>query len=314
MAKEKKEKMNYKNLKVNEEELSVTKIGELATASQSPIFLFVLFGLIFAFIFFLPTITNYLKEDKKNTTYETPNTNEKTEEPVLEPEEELTLYTISDSLSITLEDTIELKDFSLKDEVLSFQATNNGTSRFDFDAKNYFLELYTDDNTLLERILLDDIIARDSSITVNLSLEKSITNTAEKILFVQKEISDYPNITLSKNDLEEEVLVCSNDIETLSYKFKNEKLYEINDNVSVNSTNDDYTTLVNEWKTKSETLNNLEGITSVFVNTGTNFVVNTSIDLADAKISNTDSKYYFANQSLAKVVNFEMEARGFSCK
>ena len=312
MAKEKKDKINYKNLKVNQEELSITKIGQLSTADQSPIFIIVLFGFILIFIFFLPTITNYIKGNNKETIYETPHTDPKPEEPLI-PEEETKMYTIEDALSISLEENINLSQFVLNEDILSFQVTNMGTNRFDFDAENYFLELYSSDSTLLERILLEGVVNRGASLTINVSLNNNSVENVEKISFVTKEVTDYPNVNLRVNELEEEVLTCSNSIETLTYKFQNEKLFEITDNVNVNSNNKEYLNLFNEWKVKTETLNNIDGVTSVFVDTGSNFVANTTIDLKTAKLKN-EGKYYYENETLAKVVHFEMESRGFSCK
>ncbi len=52
----KKESFNYDNIKINEEELSITKIGEIVDEEQSNTFVLVLFGLILVFIFLLPVI------------------------------------------------------------------------------------------------------------------------------------------------------------------------------------------------------------------------------------------------------------------
>ncbi len=313
MAKEKKDKINYKNLKVNQEELSITKIGEISSVNQSPVFILVLFGLLLAFIFFLPTITNYIKGEDETTSYETPKETPKEEEP-LAPEEEIKMYSLSDTLSISLEDKVTLNQFSLTDEALSFQVTNNNQTRFDFDAENYFLELYTEDNTLLDRILLEDVVNRETSLTIIVSLSSTTIENVEKISFVQKETSDYPNVVLEKNESDETILTCTNAIETLTYKFQNEKLYEVEESVSVNSANKDYLTLLNDWKVRSESLNALDGVTSVFVDTGVSFVANTTVDLKTAKIAKNENKYYYSNETLAKVINFEMESRGFSCK
>ena len=46
MAKKQKSKFNSKNVKINEEELSITKIGEMDTVNQSSTFVLILFGLI----------------------------------------------------------------------------------------------------------------------------------------------------------------------------------------------------------------------------------------------------------------------------
>ena len=315
MAKKQKSKFNSKNVKINEEELSITKIGEMDTINQSSTFVLILFGLILIFIFFLPTITNLIKgEDNEKVNYTesepTPSENEEQEN---KDNNEPTMYTITPSLSIPLEENIQLDAFSLNGNTLSYQINNTSPNRFDFDEENYYLELYSEDDTLLARILLDTNVARTTSTMETIVLNGTTATNAKKILFVKKEESDYPNVELQKNAIEEDILVCSSTIETITYKFKEDKLFEIQDNVNVNSTNTNYISLLNEWKTKSETLNAMNGVNSLLVDAGTSFAVNTSVDLQTAKVSKEDSKYYYEKDTLAKVVNFEMEARGFSC-
>ena len=62
MAKNKKNKFNYTNLKINDEELSITKIGEIVPENQNPIFIFVIVGILLIFIFFLPNIVNLIND------------------------------------------------------------------------------------------------------------------------------------------------------------------------------------------------------------------------------------------------------------
>lgn len=314
MAKQKKSKFNAKNVKINEEELSITKIGEMDTVNQSSTFVLILFGLILVFIFFLPTITNWIKgDDEKQVNY----TEKKENEPSTSEEEteqnELTMYTLSPSLTISLEENIKLDTFTLSNTTLSYQVMNQTQRTFDFAKENYYLELYSEEDTLLDRRLLDTSVGSNSSVIVTFTLNATTASSVKKVVFVKKEESDFPNVTLQKNALEEDILICTNPIETITYKFKEEKLYEILDTVSVKGDNVEYSSLLTEWKTKSETLNTIEGINSLFVDAGTSFGVNTSIDLQTAKVSKEDSKYYYEKDTLAKVVNFEMEARGFSC-
>jgi hypothetical protein len=37
------------------------------------------------------------------------------------------------------------------------------------------------------------------------------------------------------------------------------------------------------------------------------------VDVVNAKVSSANNDYYYSSDTEAKVVNFEMEARGFSC-
>ena len=315
MAKNKKENLNYKKLRVNQEELSITKIGEITTNEQSPTFVLILFGLILVFIFFLPTIVEFVKGTNEKPDYSlNETTNKKNEEQEETDSSEENYYTFNDSLSIDLEKNIKIDSFSLNGNTLSFIVTNTSNTRFDFSKDNYFLEFYSEDNTLLERILLETSISRESSETLSYVVSANTALNMKKLIFVKKEVMDYPNVELEKNENQEEVLTCTKDTETLTYKFKNEKLFFITDVVNYSSTVSNYSTLLNDWKTKSNTLNNVEGINSIFVDAGNGFVVNTTIDLKTAKMSDVDNVYYYTYETLSKVVSFEMESRGFSCK
>ena len=156
----KKKKFDSKNIKINEEDLSITKIGEMDTSSQSTVFIFFLFILIMVFVFFLPTIVNYINGESEKTDSYVEKSPEINENEADTEENEIKFYTISNTLTISLEENIKLDQFSINENTLSFQVTNDSTNRFDFDKENYYLELYTEENTLLNRILLDNVIAQ----------------------------------------------------------------------------------------------------------------------------------------------------------
>lgn len=312
----KKEKFNSKKVTISEEELSITKIGELETTEQSPLFVLILFGFILVFIFFLPTIANLIKAPNEKPDYsllEKPQENNQEEKPREEPKN--SYYQYSDTLSIDLEEKIKINEFALVGNTLSFKVTNANETRFSFQKDNYFLELYSEEDTLLERIYLGDTtVSRETDMVLQFALNSNTALYMKKLSFAKKEITDYPNVTLEKNENEEEVLTCTKDRETLTYKFQKEKLFSISHVVNYSSTISNYESILNTWQTNSKKLNNMEGITSILVDAGTGFVVNTTIDTKTAKLNEVENTSYYPNETLAKVVSFEMEARGFSCK
>lgn len=310
----KKKKFNSKNVKINEEELSITKIGELETSEQSPLFVLILFGVILIFIFFLPTIVNLIKGSNDKPDYSLINKPQE-KNPEEEPKEKENYYDFSDTLSIDLEEKVKVNEFALNGNTLSFKVTNASDTRFSFQDHHYFLELYSETDTLLERIYLGDaVVSRASDLVLQFTLNSNTALNIKKVLFTKKEIADYPNVTLEKNENEEEILTCTKDTENLTYKFQKEKLFSISHVVNYSSTISNYESILNTWQTNSEKLNNKEGITSIFVNAGNGFVVNTSIDLKITNLNDVENTSYYPNETLAKVVSFEMEARGFNCK
>ncbi len=316
MAKKKRAKFDSKNIKINQEELSITKIGELTTAEQNPLFIFILVGILLIFIFFLPTIVNFIKGPSEKPDYSlTGNQNENNKNPNdTENDNDQTFYTFSSTLSISLEEKIVVDTFSLEGNSLSFKVTNHGDTRYYFNKENYFLELYSEEETLLERVMLSDIIvSRETSEVFSYPLNATTALQMKKIKITKKEIADYPNIVLEKNENDEEVLTCKKDNETITYKFQDAKLFSITDVLNYSSNVADYANLLQSFRSTSEALNSREGIQSLFVDAGNGFVVNTTIDLKTAKLVTDDKVIYYKNETLAKVVKFEMDARGYKC-
>lgn len=316
MAKNKKKEMDSKKIKINEEELAITKIGEIKDAEQSPFLVIGIFLFLLIFIFFLPNLVGLIKGDSGKNDYGVPSEKEpKNEEPPEEKKEE-TYYELNDTLKISLEETLSINNFKLENNEIRFTITNNGETRFTFNKKNYFLELYTEENTLLERVILKKAtIAKEESLEFSYQATPSTLASAKKIRFVEKEIADYPNIELQKNEANEEVLVCTAEKETITYKFQNQKLQTITDAVNYPfEDNTSYTEALESWKTKAAIYNSTAGMSSMFVDTGVSFVVNTTLDLPNVKIANVDNENYYAYETQAKIIKFEMEARGFTCK
>lgn len=315
MAKNKKNKFNYTNLKINDEELSITKIGEIVPENQNPIFIFVIVGILLIFIFFLPNIVNLINDKGElpnSSVNKGPNSNEDKEENPENKNNEY--YELSESLKVNLEENIVVDNFNVSGKILSFNIINNSNNKFNLGKDNYFLEVYNKDNMLLERIILNNIVVlKDAFYEFKYELLDNTASNIKKITFVKKDIADYPSIVLEKNDSGDELLTCTNKDEILTYKFLNNRLLSITDNFKYANENINYQNVYSIWKSNVDNLNNIEGITAMFVDTGNSFVANIVMDLENVN-NNLNNIYYYNYQTEAKIVKFEMEARGFSCK
>ncbi len=318
MAKKKQKKENFKNIKINVEELSITKIGKLETAEQSSLFLFFLFGILFAFIIFLPTILKLIKApiEKPDYSLNDNSVEDKNENNNDNNNDVQTIFYTewNKSTIMNLGENIQMKDFNLNGTLFSFHIFNNGKTSIDLSLQRYFLELYSEEGTLLERILLESYLSPNEDILFESTVASTTVKNLKKMSIVQKKIIDYPNILLEKNENQEEILECTNENNTITYKFSNEQLFAITHAVQYNSTTKNYESLFNDWKKTTEKLNSMTGIQSVFVDTGSSFVVNTILDLNIANLTNIENKFYYPKNTLAKIVKFEMNARGFQCK
>ena len=149
MAKNKKNKFNYTNLKINDEELSITKIGEIVPENQNPIFIFVIVGILLIFIFFLPNIVNLINDKGElpnSSVNKGPNSNEDKEENPENKNNEY--YELSESLKVNLEENIVVDNFNVSGKILSFNIINNSNNKFNLGKDNYFLEVYHKDGFL----------------------------------------------------------------------------------------------------------------------------------------------------------------------
>lgn len=307
-------KFKAKNVKINKEEFSVTKVGELDNNQKSPIFVLVFLGIMLSVIFFLPDMEEIKKQfiEKKDYIFNNIVKEVKEKKDDETPVKENKLLSFSSDLTVSIAEGVSIDTFKLEKNTLSFKVTNASSNRYSFATENYFLELYTENDTLLERIILSDLVVLKQTSEV---FALDITSTAfKKLQFVKKEVSDYPNVILEKNENDEEFLVCKNKEEVLTYKFLKGKLVSVSSEVNYKSDAKDYANLLETWKKEAETLNAREGIQSIFVNTGVNFIVNTEIDLNTAKMDAKDRAVFYKKDELPKVIKFEMEARGFTCK
>lgn len=200
MSKSKKKKFNYKNVSINREPLAITKIGEIESSSQNPLFVLFLFIILIAFVFFLPNLVNLFdKETADNYQGENKNPISNNEE---EPSKEMIYYDMAPSLSITLDEVLKIDQFQLVGNTIQFTITNLGKNRYYFNRHSYYLELYSENKTLLERIKLkEDNLLKDESKRYSYTVKNENVSNVKKIVFVEKEENDYPNIQLSINEM-----------------------------------------------------------------------------------------------------------------
>lgn len=302
-----KKKIDYKNVKINQEGLSTTVIGELPNEKKGPIFVLFLFILLLAIVFFLPDIVDFINEKNNKVVVDPSTSNPSTSDNNPSEGENAEIYELSENLSITLDKVLTINNFKIEDNKISYTITNQGENRYYFNRFNYFLEIYNADNTLLERIILEKSgINKDETKTYSYNINSETASQAQKIVFVNIPIAGYSIV-----DLVNDTLVCTNNYQTITYKFLENKLISIGDVINYN--NSDYKDVLTSYQNKATNYNSINGVQSNIMESTIGFVFNTNIDLKEADISKLDNDTYYALDTEAKIVNFEMEARGFSC-
>lgn len=312
-------KKKIRNIKLEQNELKATTIGIFENRKKSSVGIVLILTIFVMFIIFLPEISNKVDEylhpkatipvkPKPVTPVPTPDPDE--EEPDL-------LSKFEAGLKIDNED-ITVDNFVL-DEVnktLSFKVTNNRDESVRFEELNYYLELYTSDETLMERVKVTGEASIGSGLSISLTkkLKDTTAETLGLVGLVAKTTNDYNNVTLNTNEDGSAAMVCTSANEKVTYKFMNQGLREVTSEVSYMVTEPDYLTNYENNKKLSDTYKSKTGIVSTWFEYSEGYNITTNINLSEASrlyVFNADS---FSAGVEPKVVKFEMEAQGFSCK
>lgn len=319
MAKKKKEE-----IVLNKTELVPTTIGVLDKRENGPIVAIVLIILFVVCIFLLPYFNEWL--NGVDTVVETPTDTPSPsidDEPNEDPAPETQYYPISSDLSIDI-DGYSFSSFVIQNnnQTLSYTITNTSGEANYFETHNYFMELYSGENELLQRIKLsrDDIVG-SSTFTVDIS--SAIANgTVTQVAIKEILVEDYPSVSLSTNTAGVSYLTCTKDSQTLTYYFTEQNdtyaLNEIRERTTFLNTAADYNATLESYTTLVASLNSVTGITSSLLPTTTGFTYELTLQLGSVTSTTmnryfTDSVYYAANTE-AKEIAFELESDNYTCQ
>ena len=307
---------------LSDKELEPTTIGFLDTNKKGPVALIILFLIFIAFAIFLPNITGYINKllGKDTTPIVIPNT--EPEEKEEEIEEEIVMYDLTEDLKFSIGD-LEFSSFSKNESIgkyyLSFTITNNGVSSVNFATSKYFIEIYSAENTLLNRHIFTSTtptVGPNGTARMSIELTEQEYNNIAKLLISLKTEKDYPDYIINFNDKDEYIFYCTKSNNTVSYTFdKNENITKIKD--TVNAQNDGtttYMTALSLYQARTVNYNNKVGVSSSLVEVSTGFTATTEIDMKTASISELNNENYYDSKTAPKIIKFEMESRGYSCK
>lgn len=297
--------------------LKATSLGNLETKENGPLVAILWVGLLVVCIISLPYIADFVQNYQNNKIIDTPtkkpdHTSDNNTQGEITKDQ--TIYNFEKNLVIT-ENKFNLSDFSVANNVLTFKITNVGGDVDYFKKHNYFVELFNDDKTLLQRIKFDGItINKSKTITLNVD---AVSFT--KISFIEKDVKDYPNVTL-KTVSEIPTLTCQNKDLKVIYTFSTDednKLKTIETNYSYASSNKDYEQMLSRYETYATSYNSLGGVKATLIPINTGFTFKVNIDLAtipEASYTSTfTDKYYYSLDTEAKIVAFELKTSGFTC-
>lgn len=273
--------------------------------NKSNLPLIFIFVIIFIFIFFMPNIMKLF--DKDPETISSGDTSKKSH--TYSPIEENPMYDFATDLEIKY-DEVKIDEFDLTNG-FTFTLTNNKTISLTSN-DHYFLELYDNDETLLERLYL----AIDQNMAPATHRQYAFSSKQfNKIKLVKKNVSDYPYVNKELNDNNEYVLTCIGK-DTYTYTFdSNMKLNHIKYSYIENKTDGlNYMEDAILYKNKAIELDTINGVDATYQESLNHFdflVLYNLSSVTDKKIYN--NKVYPLDTEL-KVVSFEMNSQEYTCE
>lgn len=300
---------------IKDEELTPTTLGVYSNKTKSPVGLVFLIFVFLGLAIFLPNISSYIdkftnKGDDTAPVVVDDGNNDKDDNP--DPDDgkiiEIVKYKIASDTIIDTDD-YTISNIALNGNMLSLSILNKKTDNLYLD--DYYFELYSDENTFLERVKVgEDTLSSNSSKNFTYTINSAPT----QLSFVVKTEDDYPVVNLKYDSNQEAKISCSKGIEKYEYIFINDVLVAVDYTLSASNINDpNYSTELMQKQTQANRLNSLEGISSNLLSSANGYSYTVSVDLSEANISELNDRNYFRNKASAKEVKFKSEARGFTC-
>jgi hypothetical protein len=299
------------------QELIPSVLGRVDGREKSNWVVVVLFIILVVFIIALPTITSYINGEKQITF--TPKTDENKKPIDNTPAHETIYYDYRENLEIPL-NGLSFKNFTIDRKEFSLTIENENEVKNYLVTHSLYLELYDEEQTLLQRIKLpNENLNKGNSLDYQFELTVPTASIA-KVVIEEKKVSDYPAIQLNKESDGTYLLVCSKNFETITYQFDTSgKLYYIMDIVNYSSRDENYQMNLMEYRQMSSKYNGLDGVTSNISEVGTGFTSTTTLSLEKIDFENRTVKdtlnnpAYYGKDTEGKVVYFELSAMNYQC-
>jgi len=322
-------KKKVEEIKLSEQELVPATIGNLNDRNGTTAVLIFLFVCLIGFTVVLPYVSEIITEfNAGNTNTSTPsnnnNNNNNNDNNDDHPDvNEVVYYDLTTNFKIELEG-LTISNFVLNAATNKITYTVKNTSAsIDFFKNNlYYIEIFSEDNTLLQRIKVPTTnVSKTVETTLNGDLDPNVINIAKKLSFILKTENDYPNVTLTKESEESYKMICSKNEYEFTYYFDSEyNLNTIQEVYTVDMTDFQYNELLSTAQILSGRYNTLDGVTSTIVSTTVGFSMTSTIDLTKTDLTNDSNKAILNHEALytyktqAKVIYFELSSMLYNCK
>lgn len=319
MAKKKK----VEEVVIERKELTPTVIGTIDTKESGPIIAIVWVAIFIGGILALPFLSTWINDtflDKKPTpVVKAPSSTPTPADPDIEDPTANVKYDLEDGLTIDFEG-FQLMNIHADNITKTFSArliNLSGKQRMFLD-QSYYIELYSEENTLLQRFLIPK---EEISSFRNLSYSMvSNYQNVKKIAIVLKEKNDYPQVSLKKNQNNEGVLECEKGDEILTFLFKENQntLTRFEEAITYYSSESSYNQILSDYTTLASSFKTVNGVEATLTPLGNGFYYEAIFQLEEMSVSDA-SRYltkssYYPKGTEAKVIAFELNSSGYTCR
>ena len=303
-----------KQIVISEEELVPTTLAVVQDKKKANVFgmiwIFIIFIIFIAGVIYLPEISAYINS-YLNPDVVVPNTPSKDNKKEDDTKDETSVkeYKIANDLEIT-EESFKISSFNIENNTIKFKITNLTSEVLELKDEHYFINLYSDNKKLLQRIYLQDIISPSSEADATYDLSDS---SASIISLVKISEEEYPSHIVTVPEEGVATLTCTKNYEKVEYLLNNNKVYVTNLLYEVNTTDANFNNLYNNYQALQTTYNNIEGVSSNITLENGLLSFKTIINLSSVKSDTLNLKTIYPFGTDAKVIYFEMTASGYTC-
>lgn len=303
-----------KQIVISEEELVPTTLAVVQDKKKANVFgmiwIFIIFIIFIAGVIYLPEISAYINS-YLNPDVVVPNTPSKDNKKEDDTKDETSVkeYKIANDLEIT-EESFKISNFNIENNTIKFKITNLTSEVLELKDAHYFVNLYSDNKKLLQRIYLQDIISPSSEADATYDLSDS---SAKVISLVKISEEEYPSHIVTVPEEGVATLTCTKNYEKVEYLLNNNKVYVTNLLYEVNTTDANFNNLYNNYQALQTTYNNIEGVSSNITLENGLLSFKTIINLSSVKSDTLNLKTIYPFGTDAKVIYFEMTASGYTC-
>lgn len=303
-----------KQIVISEEELVPTTLAVVQDKKKANVFgmiwIFIIFIIFIAGVIYLPEISAYINSylNPDVVVPSTPSKDNKKEDDTKD-ETSVKEYKIANDLEIT-EESFKISSFNIENNTIKFKITNLTSEVLELKDEHYFVNLYSDNKKLLQRIYLQDIISPSSETDATYDLSDS---SASIISLVKISEEEYPSHIVTVPEEGVATLTCTKNYEKVEYLLNNNKVYVANLIYEVNTTDVNFNNLYNNYQTLQTTYNNIEGVSSNITLENGLLSFKTIINLSSVKSDTLNLKTIYPFGTDAKVIYFEMTASGYTC-